>query len=220
MQKLFVKDIMTESPLTIGAEDSVIYAAELLNEHGFNGLPVVDENKKLVGLITEYDLIAGGKNLHLPTLINVLGNIDFYKKDSTLVKDDLKQLLVLKVKDLMNREPLTVPEEAPIMLLAQTFADHHRVNPILVTNRHQELVGIVSRYDLVRLFADRTAGKGVDPSRPEELEKRVGRFIDNFDGKFVLVSRSRAKFWLLASLLFAVVGFVIAYAIILNVQIK
>src|SRR3989344_5410203 len=190
MQKLFVKDIMTESPLTIGAEDSVIYAAELLNEHGFNGLPVVDENKKLVGLITEYDLIAGGKNLHLPTLINVLGNIDFYKKDSTLVKDDLKQLLVLKVKDLMNREPLTVPEEAPIMLLAQTFADHHRVNPILVTNR------------------------------PEELEKRVGRFIDNFDGKFVLVSRSRAKFWLLASLLFAVVGFVIAYAIILNVQIK
>ena len=49
MQKLFVKDIMTESPLTIGPEDSVVYAAQVLNEHGFNGLPVVDENKKLVG---------------------------------------------------------------------------------------------------------------------------------------------------------------------------
>src|SRR3990167_10221833 len=111
MQKLYVKDIMTASPVTVGPEDSVVYAARVLFERNFNGLPVVNEQKEVVGILTEYDLISKGGDLHMSTLINVLGNLDTYKKDNSLVKDEIKRLLILKVKDVMNTDPVTVQED-------------------------------------------------------------------------------------------------------------
>src|SRR3989344_2318187 len=79
-QKLYVKDIMTLNPVTVGPDDSVVYAAGILFEHHFNGLPVVNEQKEVIGILTEYDLISKGGDLHMPTLINILGNLDTYKK--------------------------------------------------------------------------------------------------------------------------------------------
>ncbi|KKS11605.1 MAG: hypothetical protein A3I32_01320 [Candidatus Yanofskybacteria bacterium RIFCSPLOWO2_02_FULL_45_10] len=220
MQKLYVKDIMTEHPLTVKVGDSVVYAAKILAEHGFNGLPVVDDNGELIGIVTEYDLISSNRNLHLPTLINILGNIDFYKKDNALVKDDLKQLLLLTVGQIMNKEPMTVPEEAPIATLAELFAEHHKVNPIPVVGFNKELVGIVSRFDLVRFMADKSVPRQVSASQPDLLDKKVAGFIDNFDNKFVLVSKARTKYWWLIGALAVIAGVAIAYATILQIQIK
>ncbi len=220
MQKLFVKDIMTPNPATIGADDSVVYAAKLIADGNFAGLPVIDGETKVVGILTEYDLISKGEALHLPTLINILGNIDFYRKDSGLVKDELKKLLLIKVKDIMNPVPLVVRDDAPIQMLAEMFAEHHRVNPIPVIDLTHKLVGVVSRYDLVRFFADRSSTPRVETDEPEVLEKKTRDFVADLGQRFVLVSRGRARFWPLVSILFAVVGFVIAFAIILRIAIK
>lgn len=51
-----LKDIMTKNPMTITAEDTVEKAAVIMLENSFGGLPVVDENKKLVGIITDTDV--------------------------------------------------------------------------------------------------------------------------------------------------------------------
>jgi acetoin utilization protein AcuB len=51
-----LKDIMTKNPMTITAEDTVEKAAVMMLENNFGGLPVVDENKKLVGIITDTDV--------------------------------------------------------------------------------------------------------------------------------------------------------------------
>src|SRR3989344_9411883 len=120
-QKLYVKDIMTPHPVSVGPEDSAVYAARVLFEHHFNGLPVINEKNEVVGILTEYDLISRGGDLHMSTLINVLGNLDTYKKDNSLVKDEIKRLLILKVKDVMNTDPLMVQEEDLIQALAEVF---------------------------------------------------------------------------------------------------
>lgn len=219
-QKLYVKDMMTAEPISVKPEDSVVYAAKLLYQYNFSGLPVVDDKGIAVGIVTEYDLISKGDALHLPTLINVLGNIEIYKKDNSLVKDDLKRMMILKVKDVMNTDPLTVQEEAPIEFLAELFSHHHRVNPILVIDKEDKLVGVVSRFDIVRFFVDQDTDREVPASRPEVLDKRVDNFINNFEKKFVFVSRTRARLWPWFSFLFALVGFTIAFAIILRISTK
>lgn len=220
MENLKVKDIMTKNIVSVEPDDSVVYAAKILSEHNFNGLPVVNKENVLIGILTEYDLISQGNSVHLPTLINILGNIGFYKKDKTLIKDDLKNLLTLKIKDIMNTDPLCVEEDAWIQEVADLFAHHHRVNPIPVINKEKKLVGIVSRYDLIKLFADERAHREVDVKQPEHIEKRVDTFINDFERRFMLVSKNRVKLWPLISLSFAIVGFIIAFSLILRITLK
>lgn len=217
-----VARIMTPQPITVQPDDTVVFAAKTLAEHNFNGLPVVNPDNQLVGIITEYDLVSKGTDLHLPTLINILGNVGVYKKDTGPIKQDLKNLLTLKVREIMNPEPLTVRPDAPIQELADLFAHHHRVNPIPVVDADKKLVGIVSRFDLVRLFADESAhrevaniGTGLGVS-----DQRVEGFVRDFEKRFVFVSRTRTRLWPVIALSFSVVGFIVAFAIIIRIATK
>ncbi|MGD0977013.1 MAG: CBS domain-containing protein [Minisyncoccia bacterium] len=220
MENLKVKDIMTKNLVVVEPEDAVVYAAKVLSDHNFNGLPVVNKENVLIGIVTEYDLISQGNAVHLPTLINILGNIGFYKKDKSLIKDDLRNLLTLKVSDIMNTDPLSVEEDAWIQEVADLFAHHHRVNPIPVIDKDKRLVGIVSRYDLIRLFADQRSDKNAVVTPSERLDKKVDTFIDDFEHRFTLVSKTRIRLWPIIYLSFAIIGFIIAFALILRVALK
>jgi acetoin utilization protein AcuB len=56
LSELKIKDIMTPSPVTVEALDTVEKVALLMLEKGFGGLPVVDADRKLIGIITDYDI--------------------------------------------------------------------------------------------------------------------------------------------------------------------
>lgn len=56
LSELKIKDIMTPAPVTIGPMDTVESAALLMEEKGFGGVPVVDEDDKILGIITDHDL--------------------------------------------------------------------------------------------------------------------------------------------------------------------
>lgn len=221
MVNLTVEKIMTQNPATVGPDDSVVYVAKILNQRGFNGLPVVDKENKLVGIITEYDLVSKGDAMHLPTLINILGNVDFYKKDKSLIKDDLKKMLTLKVKDIMNREPLAVKSNATLQELADLFAHHHKVNPIPVVDSDNKILGIVSRFDIVKFFVDESGHREISVSESQTLDKKVEGFVKDFENRFVFVSKTRARLiWPILAFTFAILGFIIAFAIILRITVR
>lgn len=214
---------MTPRPLSVGPDESVVYAAKLMFENDFPGLPVVDERNVVIGIVTEYDLISRNDILHLPTLINVLSNIEAYRKDSSLIKDDLKKLLILRVRDVMNSDPLLIEENSPIQLAAELFAHHHRVNPIPVVDANGKLTGIVSRFDLVKFFVDKDVEPRVEFHHPEMLDKKVEGFIKNFEDNFLMISKQRvkiAKFWPTVTLFFALFGFALMSVLILQLIIK
>ena len=220
MVETTVKQIMTPQPLTVRPEDTVVSAAKVLADHNFNGLPVIDDSGKLIGILTEYDLVSKGSDLHLPTLISLLGNVGIYKKDSGPIKADLKKLLALQVKDIMNTAPLTVNQTAPVQELADLFSHHHRVNPIPVVDESKQLVGIVSRFDLVKLLADESAHQNVAIASHEVTDQKVDQFVQNLEERFVFVSRVRARLWPVIAASFGIVGFIIAFAIILRIAAK
>lgn len=152
-QTLTVKDIMTENPVSVHPETSLIDVAKILTEKKFNGLPVVDASNTLVGIINEYNLISGQMSIHLPTLQAVLGNLSVFSKDKSAFAKNVEAVSKLTAKDVMNNDPLAVASTAAYDEVVRLFQAHHAVNPIPVVDPQRKLVGVVSRYDVLKPLA-------------------------------------------------------------------
>lgn len=150
MSDLKITDIMTKEVVSVDPEMPLFEAAKILSEHNFDGVPVVDQENKLLGILTEYDLISQSSSIHLPTLQKVLQDMSVLGKDKAHFKKEFQDVIALKVKDAMNREPLTLKDGAGYEEVVTAFREHHRVNPIPVINNDGKVVGVVSRYDVLK----------------------------------------------------------------------
>lgn len=144
-----VKDLMTKNAIACQAETSVQEAARLMYLNGLTGLPVINKQDELVGIITEYDLIKIEGHLHLPINFAFLGSIITLGSDK--IQKQMEQLAATKVSDLMTKEVMGISPGAPIEEVAEVFL-HKKVNPVPVVE-DGKLVGIISRADIVKLIA-------------------------------------------------------------------
>lgn len=145
-KKILVKDIMTKKAIFVSPETPVVDAARIISEHNFDGLPVIDKNDILVGIVTEYDLITKTSSINASFLQKILSEV---RNENPLITSG-SGLSSMKVSEIMNPEPLTLREDATFEEVMKTFIAHHRVNPIPVVNESSKLVGIVSRFDILR----------------------------------------------------------------------
>ncbi len=153
MNEASVQSVMERKVVAVHPEDSVFAAHEVIASHNFDGVPVVDADNRLAGILTEYDLIAKGSSLHLPTFQKILSELEVYQKDKNRLNQEVAELKELKVKDVMNTDPLTLSDTASLADVVAAFRDHHRVNPIPVIDRDHKVIGVVSRYDVLKLFS-------------------------------------------------------------------
>jgi CBS domain-containing protein len=216
MEQPIIRDMMTKRIVSVTAETPLVKAVDVLVKNHFSGLPVVDKENNLIGILTEYDLIIKGSSIHLPTFIKLLQRFSVYRLEKDSIRDDVKNILKMKVSDVMNREPLILRETESIEIAVKAFSEHHRVNPILVTNADGKLTGILSRFDLIKLFGAKDI-KPSEDSNEREIDINVREFLDQFGRKFVFVSKFRTYNWFIFSLIFALLGFFIAFAIIINI---
>ncbi len=216
-----VAGFMTREAVSVTPETALLAAAHIMAEHNFAGLPVVDGSKKVVGILTEYDLLTKGSAIHLPTFLKLINQFDVYKKDQSLIRDDLRKILSLKVQDVMNDDPLVLFEETPIEDAARTFAEHHKVNPIPIVDQDGLLAGVLSRSDIIKFYADtRPQHPSHAHGTPYVTDQAVSEFLNDFEKNFVAVSRYRTRHWFLISLGFLIVGIIAATIFILRVDIS
>lgn len=151
MNLKIVKDIMTKDVISVFPETALFEAAKILYDNRFTGLPVVD-NGVLVGIITEYDLVSMESETptHIPTLQKIFQTIPVEEGR----EKEIENLFLLKVKDVMNPDPLVLSKDATLEETVTAFKEHHRVNPIPVLDSQRKVVGIVSRSDLVKFFIE------------------------------------------------------------------
>lgn len=216
--KTLVREIMNPKPTTVRSDTPLLEATQTLVSKGYNGLPVVDAENRVAGILTEYDLIIEESNIHLPTAIKVLAELDLYKKDSALVSDDLKKILGTKVSDVMNPDPMTVSPETTLDDVAKIFGEHHRVNPLLVTDSDKKLIGILARHDLIKLMGGYSLDHA-DKRGARAADTDVTSYLENIENKFVVVSRFRTQTWLLFSGMFFLIGFLVAFAMIVRINV-
>lgn len=149
-KNLTIQDIMTREVVSVKPDTPLVEAAHIIAEHNFDGVPVLDAKGKLVGILTEYDLISKSSAVHLPTFQVILQNLQVLHSDKSKFQKEVEEVMSLTVKDVMNTDPLTLRDNATYEETVTAFAEHHRVNPIPVVDANNKVVGVVSRFDVLK----------------------------------------------------------------------
>ncbi len=145
-----VSELMTRDVMTIPPDMNVREAAKVLFDKQISGLPVVDENRKVVGMITEKEII----NMALPKFAEELGDFDVVLNEEPFHKK-LAEADKIKVREIMRREVLCTGEDVSVAEVARLMiAKKQRRIPVL--DKDKKLVGIIARADIVKKIARET----------------------------------------------------------------
>jgi CBS domain-containing protein len=148
---------MTTQVITVGPDTSVQDLAMLLSQRGISGAPVIDSDNRLVGIVSEGDLLHRAETgTERRTEHRRARWLDSFASDRDLARDYVKSHGG-KVRDVMTRNVVTVSDTAELADIANLL-ETNRIKRVPVL-RDGKLVGIVSRANLVRALA-------TTPSRP------------------------------------------------------
>ncbi|MGA3117448.1 MAG: CBS domain-containing protein [Syntrophobacteraceae bacterium] len=144
---LKAKDLMTRDVITVTPETEVTEIARLLLEKRFNGVPVVNQNGDLVGMICQSDLIAEQKKLPLPSVFTILDAfIPIYLPGKA--EKEVQKIAAMKASQAMTSDPVTVDPEAGIDEIASIMVNKSIYTiPVLEGGK---LVGIIGKEDILR----------------------------------------------------------------------
>lgn len=145
---MLIKEIMTKEVITVDPDTPLHDVARLLFDHNLTGMPVVEKDGKVVGIVTEYDLMSRSDNTHLPTYLKVLSEFDFHQAKP--LKNVIEKVQELRVRDIMTERVIVLGPEEAVEEAAEIFSKQH-INPLPVVEDGR-LVGIISRADIVKLF--------------------------------------------------------------------
>ena len=147
-----IGEIMDRDPVTVTAETSVEEVVSRLRENELPGLPVVDGDQRLVGIVTEADLVLPDDqgDLHIPHYINLFGGTVFLEPLGRF-EGRLRKAFASTAAEMMTRRPDTVSPDTSAKDAARLVHEsgHNRL-PVVEDGR---LVGVVTRLDLLGALA-------------------------------------------------------------------
>jgi CBS domain-containing protein len=144
---LTAKEIMTRDVCTVHEDTELKELAALFVEHNYKTLPVVDAGGKLVGVISQTDLIEQDKPLHIPTVISLFDWV-IYLESPKVFSDEVRKVSARKVGEICAREVITCTPETPVEEVASLMVEHKiHLLPVL---EGEQLVGVVARFDIIR----------------------------------------------------------------------
>ena len=142
-----VKHIMTVDVVSVSPTASVGRIARLMHERAISGIPVVDIDRRVVGMVTDLDLIILNTRIESPHFLPLLdGRIPL--ETPSHFKRRIEHAAGTTAKELMSESVITVGPEEDVETLAALMVKEH-VNPVPVVEDGR-LVGVVSRADLIR----------------------------------------------------------------------
>jgi len=164
---MLVKERMTRNPITIRPDTPVTEAQALMKRERIHHLPVLDKDEKLVGIVSEKDLLYASPS--------PASTLSVYEMTSLLAK--------LKVEKVMSRNVITVTEDVPLEEAARTMADKGIGGLPIV--RGSAVVGVITESDLFRVFIELFGArqKGI----------RISLTVPNVKGELAKVSAGVAN---------------------------
>ena len=144
------KDIMCTTVITVEKDTPISELSDLFVEYNINGIPVLNEDKKVIGIVTQGDLIEQNKNLHIPTVITLFDAVLFLESEKKFEKD-VKKLTGNKVEDIYSPDAVTVAVDTGIDEIATIMAEKD-VHTLPVMDG-EKLVGVIGKLDLIRGMA-------------------------------------------------------------------
>ena len=147
---LLAQDIMTKDVITVHPQTPVRELATLLLNHKISGVPVVDEAGKVLGVVTESDLIFQNKKVHLPTAVAILDAFLFLERPEKL-EQEMKKIAGSMAGDICSAELISVTPETPLDELATLMAEK-KIHTLPVLDGGK-LAGVIGKSDIIRTIA-------------------------------------------------------------------
>jgi CBS domain-containing protein len=154
---LKARDIMRSDLTTVNPEMTVEELGRLFIETGRTGLPVTDREGRLLGMVTEDDLVSSNKRLHIPTVLRLFDAF-IPLEGSAAIEREIRKLSASTVADIYTSEVVTVAEEAPLDEIATIMSEKHLHHLPVV--RDGRLVGIINQHDVIRGIAGEVSDAG------------------------------------------------------------
>jgi len=138
-----VKDVMTPDPVEVKPDVALSDVEVIFEKHDFNGLPVIEKSRKLIGMVTKLDLLKA---------------FTFTERSKIPPYD---AIMAQKVSNVMTNEPHVVyPETSLTRVLQHMIETGHKSYPVV---ENDVVIGIVAREDIMRAL--RQAAQGERPAR-------------------------------------------------------
>ncbi|MEA2473660.1 MAG: hypothetical protein QOE06_1575 [Thermoleophilaceae bacterium] len=148
-----VREVMSTDPVTVTADTGVEELVRLLGEHDLPGVPVVNADGHVIGMVTESDLVItddDGEDLHIPHYIELMGGLIPLESVRKFEKR-LKKAAAATVRDMMTAPAVSVEADDPVRKAGRIIAESgHNHLPV---EEDGHLVGIVTRADVLRALS-------------------------------------------------------------------
>jgi CBS domain-containing protein len=152
-------EIMDPGVPSVSPDDDARAAIDLLSKADQGAVAVVDEGRRVVGIVSESDLVLADEqsDLHLPHYLNIMGGIVFIGSMKGFEKR-LEKAFATKVSELMTADPIVVHTYEAADRVAKKIADHHH-NHLPVVDEEGRLAGMVTRADALAAVVDDLDGE-------------------------------------------------------------
>lgn len=140
------KDIMQDKLISIHPEDKIRTAVRKMIENDISGIPVVDSNLKLLGIVTETDILNYGKLKAMPDYLELL-EVILYRQTPETFKEELLATLDEEVEKVMNPDAITVDPQTPVGEVSMIMTDRD-INRVMVVE-NEKVIGVISRKDIL-----------------------------------------------------------------------
>ena len=141
------QDIMTREVITVTPDTDISQATRILLENHINGLPVVNADKRLVGIICQSDMIAQQKRIPLPSLFTLLDGYITLTSAKHFEKE-VKKIAAARVEQAMTTKLVTVAPNTSLEDIASLMVEK-KLHTLPVVDKG-ELVGIIGKEDMLR----------------------------------------------------------------------
>jgi len=149
------KDIMTSPTISVSKDHTVKEALDLLAKHSISGLPVVDAEEKVIGIISGTDIMRYSQQKKVVPLTSGSFWVSPYTESDDIanIRRGFETLHRTIIEMVMTKKVYSVSEDTATTEVARLM-NRRKINRVPVVNETGKLVGIVTRADIVKCMAD------------------------------------------------------------------
>jgi CBS domain-containing protein len=152
-----VDQLMNADPPAVLTSTSVSDLAKLMVQRMTSSLPVIDEERRVVGVVTMTDLVVRNAHLQFPRYLKILDSVIFLESTKEY-DEEVRRVLASTAGELMSSPAMTVhPQDDAADAATRLF--EHKITALPVVDDDDRLLGLLSQFDFVKLIAsDQTLG--------------------------------------------------------------
>ena len=142
------RDIMTEKVISVQPDTLISELAKIFLDNNISGVPVIDENNRVLGIVTESDLIFHSKRLKVPAVLTILDSFIFLDSPEKM-EQELRKIAAASVTDIYTSPAVSITPDTPLDEIASLMTDK-KIHTLPVLNDNGEMIGVVGKKDIIR----------------------------------------------------------------------